>query len=129
MGHGEPEFNLREKADYGGKNIVHAGCWGTCPQKALRCPALRWSSWDSQSVKTTERGGTRGFDGHKWVNNVAVSRVVVVLHDIAGPPDVPDIQKVRAEEAGATTVILMPNCSTSVATDSERASTANFGAP
>src|SRR5208282_3528242 len=67
MGHGEPEFNLREKADYGGKNIVHAGCWGTCPQKALRCPALRWSSWDSQSVKTTERGGTRGFDGHKWV--------------------------------------------------------------
>jgi len=59
--------------------------------------------------------------------NVAVSRAV--LHDIAGPPDVPDIQKVRAEEAGATTVILMPNCSTSVATDSERASTANFGAP
>jgi hypothetical protein len=33
MGRGEPEFNLREKADYGGKNIVHAGCWGTCPQK------------------------------------------------------------------------------------------------
>jgi hypothetical protein len=27
MGRGEPEFNLREKADYGGKNIVHAGCW------------------------------------------------------------------------------------------------------
>jgi hypothetical protein len=29
--------NLREKVDYGGKNIVHAGCWGTYPQKALRC--------------------------------------------------------------------------------------------
>ena len=37
MGRGEPEFNLREKADYGGKNIVHAGCWRTCPRKALRC--------------------------------------------------------------------------------------------
>jgi hypothetical protein len=37
MGLGEPEFNLREKAGYGGKNIVHAGRWGRCPQKALRC--------------------------------------------------------------------------------------------
>ena len=37
MGRGEPELNLREKADYDGKNIVHAVCWGTCPQKALRC--------------------------------------------------------------------------------------------
>lgn len=42
--------------------------------------------------------------------NVALSRLV--LHDIAGPADVPGIQKVRAEEAGATTVILMPNCNT-----------------
>ena len=31
----------------------------------LPCPSV--VSWRSQSVQTTERGGARGFDGHKRV--------------------------------------------------------------
>ena len=53
----------------------------------------------------------------------------IVLDGVAGPPDVTRVQEISAKEAGSTTVILIPNCSTSSATDNERPSTANLLAP
>ena len=68
----------------------NAGVW-TCIQKAIYkrvrtqsgrtlCPSL--VIMDSQSVKTTERGGVRGFDGHKRVKG----RKRYILVDTLGIP-------------------------------------------
>src|SRR4051812_8348665 len=69
------------------KNV---GVWG-CIQAALyeqtraqagrsECPSV--VIMDGQSVKTTERGGVRGFDGHKRVKG----RKRHILVDTLGPP-------------------------------------------
>jgi putative transposase len=68
----------------------NAGVW-TCLQKALYervrtqagravCPSV--VIMDSQSVKTTERGGVRGFDGHKRIKG----RKRFILVDTLGIP-------------------------------------------
>lgn len=68
----------------------NAGVW-TCIQRIIyervrrqagkaACPSV--VSMDSQSVKTTERGGVRGFDGHKRVKG----RKRYILVDTLGIP-------------------------------------------
>jgi len=68
----------------------NAGVW-TCLQKAFyervraeagRAPCPSVVIMDSQSVKTTERGGVRGFDGHKRVKG----RKRYILVDTLGIP-------------------------------------------
>ncbi len=68
----------------------NAGVW-TCLQKAIyerfrtqagRNPCPSVVIMDSQSVKTTERGGVRGFDGHKRVKG----RKRYILVDTLGIP-------------------------------------------
>ncbi len=68
----------------------NAGVW-TCLQKAIyervrtqagRAPCPSVVIMDSQSVKTTERGGVRGFDGHKRVKG----RKRYILVDTLGIP-------------------------------------------
>jgi putative transposase len=53
----------------------NSGVW-TCVQREIYEEARRTAGWsacpsgvimDGQSVKTTDRGGVRGFDGHKRV--------------------------------------------------------------
>jgi putative transposase len=68
----------------------NAGVW-TCLHKAIyerfrteagRAPCPSVVIMDSQSVKTTERGGVRGFDGHKRVKG----RKRYILVDTLGIP-------------------------------------------
>jgi putative transposase len=72
------------------RNWQNAGVWN-CLQKAIyehvrtqagrgACPSV--VIMDSQSVKTTERGGVRGFDGHKRVKG----RKRYILVDTLGIP-------------------------------------------
>ena len=61
------------------------------------CPSL--VIMDGQSVKTTERGGVRGFDGHKLVNG----RKRHILVDTLGPPIASRVEpaNVPDQKAGA----------------------------
>lgn len=72
------------------RNWKNTGVW-TCLQKAIydrvrtqagRAPCPSVVIMDSQSVKTTERGGVRGFDGHKRLKG----RKRYILVDTLGIP-------------------------------------------
>jgi transposase len=83
------------------RNWKKAGVW-TCLQKAIyehvrthagraACPSV---IIDGQSVKTTERGGVRGFDGHKGVKGckryIMVDRLGIPIGCRVEPANMPD---------------------------------------
>ena len=66
----------------GGWVLLHRALYPLARLAAGRKPAPTLAIMDGQSVKTTERGGVRGFDGHKRVKG----RKRHILVDILGLP-------------------------------------------
>ena len=105
MGHGVPLLRMWK----------NAGVW-TCLQRAIyenartqagrsACPSL--VIMDGQSVKTTERSGVRGFDGHKRVKGrklhiLVDTRAFRLRAESILPTSLTDAQRSFAQRTTAT---------------------------
>src|SRR4030095_13584358 len=62
--------------------------------KPVEASVHQWSLWNGQSVKTTERGGVRGFDGHKRVKgrkrHILVDTLGLPIANRVGPANTSD---------------------------------------
>ncbi len=77
-----------------GVGPLHRAVYGLARAAAGRsaCPSL--VIMDRQSVKTTERGGVRGFDGHKLVRgrkrHILVDTLGLIITSRVEPANIPD---------------------------------------
>jgi len=85
-------FRLWQRTGVWGR--LHRAVYGQARLAAGRPPCPSLVIMDGQSVKTTERGGTRGFDGHKLVRgrkrHILVDTLGLPIANRVEPANVPD---------------------------------------